>query len=367
MRASRGEEFDDVMAVGGRGPALAPGAVGLRAPGPRPLRRADGRRAGLPGRHRADARDRVKDEFVSSVSHELRTPLTSALAYLELLDESTDVSARGPPAGRPPRAATCCGSRTWSPTCSSPRRASAGSPLVDPYRVDLAVILCEALDAAALDADSRGRAHHESGCPAPCRPSPTGCGCARSSTTCSPTRSPTRREGCLVDGRPWRRASEHVVLTITDEGTGIEPDRRGAGVRPLPPRRERPPAPGARHRPRPHDRAQHRRGPRRRGLAGEHARRGHQRLRAAAPLSGPPGPAQAGGSGGRRAPRGLAHSRSWRVLAPAERGLVAGDVDQDAARSAGRTRVVVVEVDAEVAHAAVCCARRSARCAPPAW
>ena len=36
----------------------------------------------------------VKDEFVSTISHELRTPLTAALAYLELLDESTDVSPR---------------------------------------------------------------------------------------------------------------------------------------------------------------------------------------------------------------------------------------------------------------------------------
>ena len=32
---------------------------------------------------------RVKDDFVAIVSHELRTPLTSALAYLELLDDST--------------------------------------------------------------------------------------------------------------------------------------------------------------------------------------------------------------------------------------------------------------------------------------
>ena len=36
-------------------------------------------------REAADARDRVKDEFLGLVSHELRNPLTSVLGYLELL------------------------------------------------------------------------------------------------------------------------------------------------------------------------------------------------------------------------------------------------------------------------------------------
>jgi two-component system phosphate regulon sensor histidine kinase PhoR len=99
-------------------------------------------------------------------------------------------------------------------------RVSAGSPLVDPYRVDLAVLLCEAVDAASLAADSRG------------------------------VRITSRVPGTLpavADGMRLRQVydnlldnaiaystsdgvvtvdlgvrEDHVVLTITDEGTGID-------------------------------------------------------------------------------------------------------------------------------------------------
>ena len=283
VRAASGEEFDDVRLWVGEDPHSRR-ALSVSA------RRVLDRTGELAGAVLAyhDVTDLVramgvKDEFVSTISHELRTPLTAALAYLELLDESTDVSAEGHQQVTAARRNMLRLSHLVADLLFT-TRVSAGSPLVDPYRVDLAVILCEAVDAASLDADGRGRAHHQPGARTRCRPSPTGCACARSSTTCWTTRSPTAARAVVVTVDLGER-EEHVVLTVTDEGTGIEPSRRGAGVRPLLPRRERPPAPRARHRPGPHDRAQHRRGPRRRGVAGEHARRGHQRLRAAAPLS----------------------------------------------------------------------------------
>ena len=77
----------------------------------RPVRDRIGRLTGAVVAHH-DVTDllravRVKDDFVAIVSHELRTPLTSALAYLELLDDSADVTAEGHQQVTAPPAATC--------------------------------------------------------------------------------------------------------------------------------------------------------------------------------------------------------------------------------------------------------------------
>ena len=48
----------------------------------------------------------VKEYFVAAVSHELRTPLTAALAYLELVEDSADLSDDVRAAARWPCAAT---------------------------------------------------------------------------------------------------------------------------------------------------------------------------------------------------------------------------------------------------------------------
>ena len=162
-------------------------------------------------------------------------------------------------------------------------RVSAGSPLVDPYRVDLAVLLCEAVDAASLDADGRGRAASTSRVPDALPAVADGMRLRQVFDNLLDNAIAYSSPGGVVTVDLGER-QEHVVLTVDRRGHRHRRRRRGPGVRPLLPRRERPPAPGARHRPGPHDRAQHRRGARRRGVAGEHARRGHQRLRAAAPL-----------------------------------------------------------------------------------
>jgi two-component system phosphate regulon sensor histidine kinase PhoR len=219
VRACRGEEFDDVRLWVGEDPH-ARRALSVSA------RRVLDRSGGLAGAVLAyhDVTDLVramgvKDEFVSSISHELRTPLTAALAYLELLDESTDVSPEGHQQVTAARRNMLRLSHLVADLLFT-TRVSAGSPLVDPYRVDLAVLLCEAVDAASLAADSRG------------------------------VRVTSRVPGTLpavADGMRLRQVfdnlldnaiaystsdgvvtvdlgvrEDHVVLTITDEGTGID-------------------------------------------------------------------------------------------------------------------------------------------------
>jgi two-component system phosphate regulon sensor histidine kinase PhoR len=219
VRACRGEEFDDVRLWVGEDPH-ARRALSVSA------RRVLDRSGGLAGAVLAyhDVTDLVramgvKDEFVSSISHELRTPLTAALAYLELLDESTDVSPEGHQQVTAARRNMLRLSHLVADLLFT-TRVSAGSPLVDPYRVDLAVLLCEAVDAASLAADSRG------------------------------VRITSRVPGTLpavADGMRLRQVfdnlldnaiaystsdgvvtvdlgvrEDHVVLTITDEGTGID-------------------------------------------------------------------------------------------------------------------------------------------------
>jgi two-component system phosphate regulon sensor histidine kinase PhoR len=97
----------------------------------------------------------VRDEFVSTVSHELRTPLTAALAYLELLDESV---APIPGAHQQVTAARRNVLRLSHLVADLifSTRASSGSPVIDPYRVDLVTVLREAVDAAGVDAEDAG-------------------------------------------------------------------------------------------------------------------------------------------------------------------------------------------------------------------
>lgn len=154
-RAARGEEFDDLRVWIGEDPATRR-ALSISA-------RSVVDRAGLvSGAVLAyhDVTDlvrasHVKDEFVATVSHELRTPLTSALAYLELLDESADVSAEGHQQVTAARRNMLRLSHLVADLIFT-TRASAGSPLIDPYQVDLATILFEAVEAASVDAECAG-------------------------------------------------------------------------------------------------------------------------------------------------------------------------------------------------------------------
>ena len=156
-RATRGagEEFDDVLIWIGEDPATRR-ALSVSA------RTVQDRTGALTGAVLAynDVTDmiravNVKDEFVSTVSHELRTPLTAALAYLELLDESV---APVPGARQQVVAARRNVLRLSHLVADLifSTRASSGSPLIAPYRVDLVTVLREAVEAAAVDAEGAG-------------------------------------------------------------------------------------------------------------------------------------------------------------------------------------------------------------------
>lgn len=219
VRASRGEEFDDVRVWVGKDPH-ARRALSVSA------RRVLDRAGELTGAVLAyhDVTDSVramavKDEFVSTISHELRTPLTAALAYLELLDESTDVSPEGHQQVTAARRNMLRLSHLVADLLFT-TRVSAGSPLVDPYRVDLAVLLCEAVDAASLDADNRG-VRLVSRVPDSLPADADGMRLRQVFDNLLDNAVSYSTTGGVVTVDLGVREG-HVVLTITDEGTGID-------------------------------------------------------------------------------------------------------------------------------------------------
>ncbi|MBU2073697.1 MAG: PAS domain-containing sensor histidine kinase [Actinobacteria bacterium] len=93
LRASRGEEFDDLRIWCGDDPVTRR-ALSVSS---RTLRDDQGRVAGAALAYK-DVTDlvraiEVKDEFVSTVSHELRTPLASIAGYLEVVLDRDDLPA----------------------------------------------------------------------------------------------------------------------------------------------------------------------------------------------------------------------------------------------------------------------------------
>ena len=98
---------------------------------------------------------RAKDEFVSHVSHELRTPLTSAMAHLELLEDSGDLGPAGQRHVTAIRRNVVRLSRFVADVLYA-TRASTGSSLVDPYRLDVVTVVAEACDAARVEAAIAG-------------------------------------------------------------------------------------------------------------------------------------------------------------------------------------------------------------------
>ena len=220
VRASRGEEFDDVRLWVGEDPHSR---RALSVSARRVLDRSGERAGAVLAYH--DVTDLVramgvKDEFVSTISHELRTPLTAALAYLELLDESNDVTPEGHQQVTAARRNMLRLSHLVADLLFT-TRVSAGSPVVDPYRVDLAVTLCEAVDAASLDADSRG-VRITSRVPGSLPAVADGMRLRQVFDNLLDNAIAYSRKGCLVTVDLAER-DEHIVLTITDEGTGIEP------------------------------------------------------------------------------------------------------------------------------------------------
>ena len=151
VRACAGEEFDDLLIWVGQD-AETRRALSVSA---RSMRDRTGELTGAALAYH-DVTElmraiRVKDEFVTSVSHELRTPLTAALAYLELLDETAEVSDEVRQQVTAARRNILRLSHLVADLLFA-TRANSGSPLIDPYRVDLTTVVSEALDAARLHA-----------------------------------------------------------------------------------------------------------------------------------------------------------------------------------------------------------------------
>lgn len=155
VRAARGEHLDGLLVWIGEDPE-ARRALSVSA---RPVHDRLGALTGAVLAYQ-DVTDliravRVRDDFVAIVSHELRTPLTAALAYLELLDDSRDVTDEGHQQVSAARRNMLRLSHLVADLLFA-ARASAGSQVVDPYRLDVATVLGEAVDSAALDAVGAG-------------------------------------------------------------------------------------------------------------------------------------------------------------------------------------------------------------------
>ncbi|GAA1916119.1 sensor histidine kinase [Nocardioides hwasunensis] len=220
-RAAAGEVFDDLLVWIGEDPQ-ARRAVLVSA---RPIHDRVGGFAGavlayhdVTDRIRAEA---VKDEFVSTVSHELRTPLTSALAYLELLEESADLGAEGHQQVSAARRNMLRLSHLVADLLFA-TRATAGSAIVSPYPLDLVTVVAEAVEAAALDAEGAGVGLELDGPPS-------------LRTVADGMRLRQAVDNLLANAIAYSRAGGQVrihlveeegrvVLTVADHGEGVDPD-----------------------------------------------------------------------------------------------------------------------------------------------
>jgi PAS domain S-box-containing protein len=154
-RAVAGEEFDDQLVWVGEAPETRR-AVSVSA---RSVRDTLGRVTGAALAYH-DVTELVRaitarDEFVASISHELRTPLTAALAYLELLEDSTEVTD----GVRRQLTAVQRNVTRLSHLVADllfATRVDSGSTLIDPYGIDVVTVVAEALEAAGTSAANAG-------------------------------------------------------------------------------------------------------------------------------------------------------------------------------------------------------------------
>ncbi len=224
VRAARGEYFQDVLVWIGQQESTRR-ALSVTA---RPVRDRTGTVIGA-----AVASDdvtdllratRAKDQFVAAVSHELRTPLTAAMAYLELLDETLDELPEARQQVTAARRNILRLSHLVADLIFSTRASSgsSGAPVIAPYRLDLVTVLREAVDAAAVDADGAG-VHLTSEHPVAVEVVADG---MRLRQVLDNLIANAIRFG-RPDGRvdvTLTEDDEWVVLTVADDGEGIEPE-----------------------------------------------------------------------------------------------------------------------------------------------
>ena len=151
----RGEEFDDLLIWIGEDPATRR-ALSVSA---RSVQDRSGTLAGAVLAYNdvteLIAARRVKDDFVATVSHELRTPLAAALANLELLDTSAAVASEAQVQVAAARRNLLRLSHLVADLLFT-ATATSGTRVIDPFRVDLAQVVGEAVEAAGLQAEAAG-------------------------------------------------------------------------------------------------------------------------------------------------------------------------------------------------------------------
>jgi len=140
----------------------------------------------------AEGANRAKDQFLATLSHELRTPLTAMLGWVRMLRS-------GRLSGEQTNAALEVIERNTRLQAQlindllDVSRIVAGKLQLDLRPLELVSVVEEALASVKSDADARGWPSRRRSTPrrAPC--SAIACGCSRSSSTCCPTRSSSRR------------------------------------------------------------------------------------------------------------------------------------------------------------------------------
>lgn len=164
---------------------------------------------------------RAKDEFVTHVSHELRTPLASAMAHLELMEDSDDLSASAQRHVLAVRRNVVRLSHFVADLLFA-TRASSGSTLVDPYRLDVVTVVAEALDAARVEA-AVGGVTLESDLPDSLVAQVDGIRLRQAvDNLVANAIAYTPRDGHVVVA--LRADDRQLTLVVEDNGEGIDPD-----------------------------------------------------------------------------------------------------------------------------------------------
>lgn len=218
LRASRGQEFDDLRIWCGDDPVTRR-ALSVSS---RILRDDQGRVAGAALAYK-DVTDlvraiEVKDEFVSTVSHELRTPLASIAGYLEVVLDRDDLPGPAAEHLRVVERNTVRLDRLVGDLLATAQAGQGPVPL-ERATCDLAVLVRESVETAAPSAAAAGIALSRSGPESvPVTIDPRRLGQVIDNLLSNAIKH-TARGGCV--GVVLTTETDRVEVAVSDTGTGI--------------------------------------------------------------------------------------------------------------------------------------------------